>query len=443
MTYIKILLVVFFGVLTILSYLRVKNRGPFFKGITIGFLVYYTLVPIIALIVSKDLIYRYLVTITDSDLPTFLFVLILQFVFYFLFALSYGSGGGVDTNARTRNPKMDTILSFVGNVTLIIGGACTLIYTLSFGGFKEAFALSGTVRSHIDSAIKHIGYWQGILIEPAGLVTIAPFCFLLANRKKNFIDIIKTLVAIFLSVVFYLVKAGRAPLIIFIIAIIFPFLKKKLKHPWILLLIGAIIALPALDIMDTIFDGKSIDSVSYNYLSYINQFAYPFANSLNIFDIISKYGIRYGQDFVTSFLGLIPGVSFDSTWEITSEYYNGPNWAVYGSVPMDVFSFSIIQFHVLGVLIGFVLGFIGRTIDNSLACFDRKKYGTISMETAIFLSTAWRVSTADFQSLIRSIFLIGLCVVVIIITRKRRGEGYGKRLYYFGESTQIRTRIIE
>ena len=369
--------------------------------------------------------YRYIVNILDCELSDLVLTCMLQILFYMLFFVGYyHKRSGKAMSYINRVPKHDAVVlaNRFGNICLGIGATCTLIYMLAYGSITEALKLSSSVRSYIDNATDHIGYLQSLMIIPAGIILVAPYCFLYVRNHGKTIVNVRLAASVIVSVLFLLVKAGRAPLIIFLISLVIPFLGKFVKHPWIVILIGGIILLPLLDWMEGMFIGQFGHNLKYNYnvFSYISQFSYPFSTSLKIFDIILQFGLRYGVDFATSIIGLIPGFNFDTSWMITSEYYAGPRWKIYGSVPMDLYSFSIIQFHVLGVVIGFVIGIVSRLVDGAFRALDDDSFSMKSIESVILLDTAWRVSTADFHSIIRSIFLVAICLVIVLITRRNK-----------------------
>lgn len=431
-------------VLLLMIFKRDKNNtGYFYKGISAGIIAYYTVFPLVIIVayifgssflqeqINGRNILHYIIY---ADYYKMIITSIMTIAFQLLFSLAYSSrikfifgkenyNSGIDREIKT---TAQHTLVFIGNVMLLIGGFCTLYYMLSFGSISKAIRLSGYVRSFTVSSTRYVSYLASIMIIPAGAVVIAPWCFLLGlDYNGGSWKRVKFIISLVLSALFLLVKAGRAPLLIFLISFAMPFLIKRTKHPWLILSLAASIGMPIIDFLDAIFD-NAIMASGYNFTGYIAQFAYPYRTITSIFEIIREYGIRWGQDFVTSFLGMIPGFNFDSTWRIISEYIGGTGWKTTGSTPTDLISFCLLEFHLFGILLGGILGLICRNLDKALFCIEdganRSEYGIRALSSFCLLNCFWFVSTADFESLVRNIFFLGTCIVILLITKgKRKG----------------------
>ncbi len=421
----------------------IKYNGAYCKGIIAGIMVYYTIIPLVANIVclfAGNTLYqemtkkrvlafalnvepvRMIGTAALSIITTLFFVT----AYTVSLRVPFGKIKFVDNKIRYIRTNWKKILFIIGDATLLIGGFCILYYTFSFGSIQRALRLAGNVRSFSASATKYISYFASLLIIPAGMVLISPWCFLLVLDKKISKWIVaRVIISVVLSALFLFIKAGRAPLLIFFVSLIMPFMIKKFKHPWIILIIASVVCMPVIDILDAVFDNSSV-AVEYRLTSYLGQFAYPYRTVNNVFEIVIKYGIRWGQDYVTSFLGMIPGLNFDSTWRIVSEFISGPDWKSAGSTPTDLITFHIMQFHLPGLLLAFPLGYICRLLDNSIqgiknTCLQRD-YGINAVFVYCCLNAFWFVSTADFESLVRNMFFFGISIIIICITTGKKRE---------------------
>lgn len=416
-----------------------KNKGPYYKGIAAGMLIYYAIIPLVLnvffLAGSEELKNRILEKrglnyIVNADIFTMMVNGILIIVLFGLFLKAYNSRitfsiGRLFSNRivkRTVKNNFYSTLIIIGNVCLFIGGICTLYYILSFGSISRALLLSGYIRGFTVDSTKYISYIASLMIIPGGVVVASPWCFLLTIDYRGGIwKKIKFILSIILSILFLLVKAGRAPLLIFLVALAMPLLIKRVRHPWTIFLLAAIIGMPLIDWLDAVFDNSSLTSTGYNILSYLSQFAYPYRTSLSAFQIIEKYGLRGGQDFITTFVGMLPGFNFDSTWRIVSEYIGGESWKITGSTPTDLFTFCIMQFHVLGLFLGSVLGLICRNLDKSLFAYEStlgtNAYGINALESFILLNSFWFVSTADFESLVRNMYFFCISILIVITSK--------------------------
>ena len=420
------------------------NTGFFYKGISAGIIAYYTVFPLIILAVyafggsslqeeinGKNILHYIINVDYYKMIITSIVIICFQLLFTFIYSsrIKFVLGTVNHHNSIDREIKQNAqrTLVLIGNVMLLVGGICTLYYMLSFGSISRAILLSGYVRSFTVSSTRYVSYLASIMIIPAGAIVIAPWCFLLGlDYNRGTWKRIKLIISLILSALFLLVKAGRAPLMIFLISFAMPFLIKRSKHPWLILCIAAFIGMPLLDYLDVLFDNAVIES-GYNFTSYISQFAYPYRTITSIFDIIGQYGIRWGQDFITSFLGMIPGLNFDSTWRIVSEYIGGTGWMSTGSTPTDLISFCLLEFHILGILLGGILGLVCRNLDKGLFCIgegekNRSEYGIRALSSFCLLNCFWFVSTADFESLVRNIYFMGICILILFISKGKRND---------------------
>lgn len=446
MSVVRILLLLGEMILLLLIGKRAKDTGYFFKGIQAGIIAYYTVFPLILnvfyLFGSDETIVsilngKSLSLIVSADIFNMLLSFVIVLLFDVLFVFAYTSKtqfvfGTAYSRKVERKMKITSsrTLAIFGDICFIIGGISVLGYVFAFGSISRALALAGYIRSFDVSVTNYISYYASLLIIPAGLVVVSPWCYLVsADYTGSHWRKFKFIASYLCGLLFLAVKAGRAPMLLYLIALVMPILKKRFKHPWILLIIGAFICLPVLDLMDQIFDGTSSADVGYNFVHYLSQFMYPYRTSLSMFDIVHQFGLRFGQDFVTPFIGLLPGLEFDATWRIVSEFYSGKSWVSSGSTPTDLITFCIMQFHVLGILLGGVLGWIIRNLDYSINAYQNSKYkfsdyGIHAMGSFSLLNSFWYVSTADFESFVRNLYFLMICIVLIITTTKMEREIY-------------------
>lgn len=447
MSYLRIIILIIQLVLLYWIGSAVKNKGYFYKGIQFGIIAYYAIFPLTINIIytlagvtirGEIMSIKTLWNVVNADIFQMFCSFFIVIVFDIFFTCAHKSSkriviGKTDTISVRRTIKRNicSILTRFGDICLLVGGLSTLIYAISFGSISRALALSGYIRSFDVSVTNYISYYMSLLIIPAGMVVISPWCYLVsADYTGSAWKKVKFIIAYLIGLLFLALKAGRAPILLYIISLIMPIIIKRFKHPWVILFAGAILCLPVLDILDSLFDGTSGSAVGYNMVRYLSQFMYPYGVLLDIFDIVKQFGLRFGQDFITPFIGLLPGLSFDSTWRIVSEYYGGQNWVNTGSTPTDLVSFCILEFHILGVFLGTVLGYISRDIDLSLKAYSEASnmpsaYGILALCSFILLNAFWFVSTADFESLVRNIYFMGLCALLLFSTTQiKRGDSY-------------------
>lgn len=422
-----------------------KQKGALYNGVRAGILVYYTLFPLsinILYIFSKSaqneiLSQKGLYEIVNEDYLDMFLVLLLVCIFTFLMSMSYSSNKTIHfrigTTCRNSVGKLTldrdlkrgfvSKLGLAGDAFLLIGGFCTLYYALSFGNISRALALAGWVRGFV-SATNYISYFASILIIPGGLVVLSPFCYLLsADYSKSIWRRMKFIASFLMGMLFLFIRAGRAPLLIYVLGFCMPMAIKLFRHPWRILCVCALIGMPMLDYLEFLF-GSGDFVFQYDIVGTLSQFLYPYRTALQCFDIVDDFGIRWGKDFITTFVGLLPGVNFDTTWEVVSEYFGGSEWKTTGSTPSDLITFCVLELHAFGVLLGAVFGRISRHVDQACKAYLQNdmmlsNYGVLSVSSYITLIGFWYVSTADFDSVVRYMYYLGMCVVLILTTKRR------------------------
>lgn len=284
------------------------------------------------------------------------------------------------------------------------------------------------MRSFSTDRTKYISGFAAILIIPSRLITVAPFAFYILMQKKGLKKKIKIImcfiISTVLSIMFYIYNAGRAPLMYFVLSFAMIYVYKFVKRPWKYILIVAVLAMPLLDVLDSFslfLQQGTWNPIKVDYLSYINQFATPFRNIANMTDIANTFGFRWGSDFITSIVGLIPGVNFPASYENTSLFFGGENWKTTGGIPNDLITFSYIQLGVIGVILIFALiGFLVGKIDRVFIKMPDGKI-KILLCSAIAIYLFGIILNADFVSFIRGGFIL-ICLAIIVLSSYNRRE---------------------
>lgn len=412
------------------------KEKPCFNGIRFSMFLYYIIVPLILMIFIKDFIsYENKCGMWCNDsinkhilnkntleiLYSAIYIGVSFIIFWFVYNKCRGS-----FKTGEKNNKSIKNFSIFNYATLIIGGISFIIFIIAMGGIVEMLKKGEYYRSFSNSLVADIGLFA-IFIVPARLVTVTPFLsiYLLDNDKANKKTYMITLIVSFaLSTLFYLYNAGRAPIILFGLSIFYMILKKYSKKPWQIIITLAIIGLPLLDVADSIFNSLLTGSkikVTFNYVKYLYQFIYPFRNVLNVRNINLKYGYRFGLDYITSFLDLLPKVSFPASYENTSLYINGTNWAVLGGIPNDFVTFANLQLGILGnCILSIILGYITAILDMKFSAM-KEGYSKNLLNAVLTLYTFSLIISFDFCTFIRGNFiLIIISYLVLTFCKKER-----------------------
>ena len=416
--------------------LRKKNKKNNFvgcyAGITFGILLYYCIIPIIVILNTEQIINQFPQEekfITGRTNWELIFPAILVLVGFFIFNCAYNQSNKKNTKdiIEFNDQRFIFILKLVGFFTLIIGGISLIIYFGAFGGIKNAFSYAEIFRSFSTDKTNYISGTYVILIVPARLVTVAPFAFYLLLKEKQvknkFIFKICFVISTILAIMYYIFNAGRAPLICFILSFALVYVYKFIKKPWKLIIVIAIFSLPLLDILDSFSLYLQLGNwrkINIGYMNYIYQFMYPFENIINMENITDIFGFRYGQDFITSIIAMIPGINFSASYENTSLFFGGINWKITGGTPNDLLTFSYIEFGIIGIpLIFGILGYMLGKVDNVLKIIPEKTT-KILLASAMAIHLFTFVPSADFISFIRGGFIIIFLGIIILYSYRRK-----------------------
>lgn len=412
-----------------------KKFAPSYKGFIFGLIIYYIVIPILVLLnidkfnnyellTGKYCAYtiqRFIISGTDSSFLLSIGMVVLSFV---CFNIAYGCIN--NSNREYDQYKTNKIVKNLMYITFIIGGISLLIFFISFGGIRQALSYAEYLRSFDNNASDIINRGSFFILT-ARLITVCPFLlvYLLDNNCKKRLYIIMFVTSFIMSILFYIFNAGRAPLLSFLICFSYMILRKKFKKTWILIVLSCIIALPLLDILDSLFyyfNTGVFTLKNINYIRYIFQFIFPYRNTLIMNNIVYEYGLRYGKDFITSFLDVLPGVSFDASYANTSLYIRGSSWKQLGGIPNDFITFAYLQSSFLGVVLhSLIMGFICKFIDIRLKKFkDGMSKNLLSAAMTIYLF--FIIPYADFVSILKGNFILTILLFIILnsFSKKRR-----------------------
>lgn len=436
----EFLLVIIYTILTLTFLIVLKKRNKqnkfagAYSGFISGYIFFYLVIPILVKLNISKMESRYIYIakfVSKTDIYKeiiYLIIIIMGFVF-FHFSYRFSNQKKLrivqklDFNSLK---KYNNIFSRWGIVTFIIGGGSFLIFISSFGGISRVLSIAELNRSFNVTLSEFGDYRFSLFSIPARIITVTPFLYmyLILNRKKT-LDKILFFISFIMSILFYLFNAGRAPLLSFLLVFVYYFSKRFFKRGWISILLAGIIFLPILDYLDNFFfylsHGLWLD-VKVDYIRYIYQFSFPFMTSLNITDITSAFGFRFGIDFVTAFLNFIPGVNFPISYEVTSQFFNGDNWRLIGGIPNDFLAFSYLQISILSVImLSSIAGFIYGKIDIGLSLIpnNSSKYLITSIIT---IYSFFLIQSADFEPLIRGGVI--LLVTALIVLRIKNYQTY-------------------
>lgn len=421
-----------------------------YAGFTFGMLIYYVIVPILIIInetnfrngigFGYDRIINY---IYEAEYYNFLFLIVLVGIGFIGFNCGYKTlflkNLKKDTESKIKtisneynNEKLMKIINNVAFFALAIGGVSLILFFLFVGGVGKALMLAQTTRG-FEHSVTDINYFAGIAKLFARMMPISAimffYLFLTRNKKSDKILLVITFI---MSILLYLTYAGRTPLLTFLLIFLFFLMRLFFKKVWFKIIFLGVLSIPLLDMLSQVFiyfqSGVWISSES-NYLDYLRQFAPPTFVGLNLQDIVDVYGFRFYKDVVTDVIGLLPGISFQYSYENTSQYFNGIYWRNYGGIPNDVISYGYIQFGILGVFITlFSWGMIMGILDRIIYTIPNQIGGTV-IATILATHVYQIVFAADLAPILltHNIFIM-TTIILLIYNQVKKINNQGKLL---------------
>ena len=429
-----IILSVFF--ILVVSLMKQNKRNgrkiSSYSGIVFAFILYYTVIPLIILNSSQiDKSKRTIRFILSTNTVNFVSAEIAILLFFAFFTYTYRrqNNNRLVIKYQFDKGKWINISKIVTWFTFVIGGITFIIYIRAFGGVSNLLSQAEYMRSFATSGTEFMSYSSSIMVIPARLITVTPLSVLalMNKRVKNYLLYRGIfIISMLLTLIFVMSNAGKTAIITWLLIFIVPIIGKFTKHPWIIAIALGIAMIPFLGVLDAFFVYLQDGNWSYtsqDFLSYIYSFTYPWTNILNMENIVQEFGMRWGKDFITGFLNIIPGLTFEAAYEPVSFFYGGENWKITGGTPLDIITFGYMQLRIIGVIgVAILLGSVLGKLDRILRQFRNDYVGKVVV-TSIAVNFFSFAVNADVSSVIRGQFqLIFMCICVIYSCRKKKGS---------------------
>ena len=321
--------------------------------------------------------------------------------------------------------KNNSVLKFLALFSLVVGGVSFLFYMMSFGGFQQMLQNSAYIRSFSIDSSKYIDGLSALLIVPTRLILAAPILlFAICREEKKKMFKVAFVVSVVLSVMFLLFNSGKTQIVQFIVPFIVVFLSKRVKHPWVCVIIIGLLSIPLLGVLDSIFyyygygEWKVQES---GFSSYVASFTYPFTNLLNIGSLIDASGFQLFSIVPMSIIGIVPGVEYIPSYTYTSMLYNGENWQRKFGVPADVLSVSYMQCNFVGVMIvGSLIGILSLAVNRRIAALNEKRNVYEPILFAVISLAFTFVVDADLGAMIKGTYLLYFgCICLMMSCTKK------------------------
>lgn len=449
---IKIILIFFYSMFLLLTVYNLMQQYRLKRIINAGicfnfaFILYYILIPLISIIIVENQpnnLNGMLLRISNSSDVGKVYGLLFSIIVYFIYTISYKikwkSSKLIEISAKGYEEKRNIHTKYVdyknyktalslGVLCLVLGLLSQFLIIDSLGGIMTTIKMGDVLRAFGADNNNYIPSNRLFALTLMPIVLAASYLFMYAQRieKKLIVSILLTL-SILSSLLYFLINAGRIAVLIFILPFFLDYAFRKTKHPFIYMAVISLISIALLGLLDDLFFYLSYDYVkesnSSGIISIINEFSFPYLNLINIVDMNEIYGLRWGVDFVTWIINIVPsnilslaGLSkLETGYHLVTEYYLGSNPS--GGIPTDLITLIMRQFSLLGVvIIPIILGRIVKIIDFIIGkIYSLDYYFMIIRIASIFFLI---VPYGDIDSFIRNRF--DMIIIVLFIMNIHR-----------------------
>lgn len=412
-----------------------------------AFILYYIFIPIMAQLVIEfypNEINGFVFGISQAEPYEIVYSAIYTTAAYFMILFVYfirirprAYEFNVSTTKNIENNEVDysdkmiyQIAVTSGILFLIVGIAAELYISNCLGGIFKAIAMGDRLRAFGSDRTNYIpqNRLYILLLMVNSLVSTYLFAYALRIYKHFSIKFL-LLVSVLASIFYLMFNAGRLGILLFMLTFLIDFAYRKTKHPFIFISLFLVLGVFLLGAVDDLFFYLSygyLKESSTGIVSIINEFSFPYLNLLNAFKINEIYGLRWGIDFISWIINVIPteilkvfGLSkITSQYMFITEYYNSSSGLSSG-IPTDLLTLGIRQFGIIGVWVVSILGsvlckYFDKVIDKIHS--EKFVFMTLRIASIMFIIVAY----ADLDSFVRSRYDMLMVLLFSIIVSKIR-----------------------
>lgn len=402
-------------------YIRINGEATTLSGILTSMCIYFCVIPLIVVWFGDSYTLKNSFHSLSNGLENY-FVFYLS-LFLFLATLKYSYEHTIRNSARIIEiSKLRKYTKLFSYLTLLVGGVSFIVYANSFGGFTQLLLYAEAMRSFTTNKADLFSDRSYILVIPARLITVTPVLLILYRKfsKHPIWNGILIVISMVLASIFFLANAGKTGILIFGLCFFVPILSYKFRHKWVITILIAICCIEIINYLDALFvylgTGEFEIEAGTGTFSYLEQFSYPISNVLNLQGIADLHGFRFGQDYITGVLNLIPGINFEPSYSVTSEYYGGADWKITGGTPNDAITFGYLQLGIFGVVFeALLLGCICGTIDKCMISLANGFADRLLKCTLIIVFFSMFVN-ADIVAIVRGQFTLTLLTMIVVFS---------------------------
>jgi len=320
-------------------------------------------------------------------------------------------------------------------VMLLLGILTQYLYVIDYGGFIAYLELSVILRSGLIDVADKSRF--SFLLPFGGFAVVAFYGFfgLFLTERRSLSLVLGLLVSFVCAAYVVFASAGRVVIIsslaIIILAI---FLANKINRRSIFIaaILGAPVVLLVFFIISNALNLKGADDfgiylareTSYIFISFFAQLEK--GNNFQLFqELFLAPAYLLPQSMTNTWL--------DSATDINTRLIYGANkgeFGITGSVPVDLLTFGIMQFHVFGVLIyAFTFGYILRLLSWVASSFSQGGVAASYLAYIFIRIAAFGVFYSYPKHILHGSFAFITCLLVIWSVKFFRGS-FGRRRQY-------------
>ena len=415
----------------LIRYINRSNRDvSIASGLLFSIIVYFHVTPLLLFTVLQGKAQGIFTSVIINEaqnnlLPALLIINIfsITLTFFSKKRITYGA----NKQAMQTTKECNKVLHFFARASIIVGAISFCLYVLSFGGLQNLLSKAAYVRSFSIDTSSYVSGISQLLIVPARLLMAAPILLYATKTETNKkSDRIMFVISLILAAIFLLFNSGKTQIVQFAMPFIIIVMSGRTKHPWLLTILIGVLCLPILGVLDSLFHyigyGEWLSS-EISLASYIEQFSYPLANTLQLNKLIEISGLHFFSIIPLAILNLIPGISTPQMYEYTSTLYNGVNWRNYYGVPADIISVSYMQLGLIGIIISAILlGILSSAIQESMKNkHDKDMTYRPILWAVVSLMFSFTVD-ADLGAMIKGNYLLYLGIICLLCSNINKGR---------------------
>ncbi len=431
--------IIIIGLSTIIYYNNIKKFDGFIF-FSVAYLLYYFIIPTLVMFLLGDNvnpINRFSYSIVNSDLEQHIFAILISLIGYIFFLTFFIMSSKIKISLNKSDPrniksncqqsrfiKRMNLIKVFAWIIFIVSFFAQAYIVIKLGGISNALTMIEPLRSgNVEKAL-YLGRNMLFLFTIYPWIHGATFLFFLIYRiKGNKFNLFIFVISMSASVYALLLSGGRLQIVLFILCFFYDYARKRYKHHVLMMILISVAIIAILSGLDDLFfylsHGYMPTWSSNGMASVLEEFAFPYANILNVKEMNKIYDLRYGLDFIgwitylvpSKILSLIGMKRVDHGYDLITLFHNGPN-SHRGGVPTDGLTLGYRQFGILGVffmmlLYSIVCTAINRII-NKIKC-NKFTFIYIRISMLLFIMIPY----ADLENFIRGHFSTIVLIIAV------------------------------